>query len=408
MRAKGLTVLVLLAVVLVGFAVFTSRKEETRTMPSSRIGNYVLPDLQKTDLLNSVHKIAFRTAGTTIAVEKSEGTWASPDRYGYPVKFSQVRDFLQSLAELKIGQVLPPGPEPLQTLRLTPPGEGPGGGTSVILEAQGGKNVASLVLGKEHIRKRAAGPMDAGYPDGRYIAVDGQAYLVTETFSAVPQNAAAWLDKDLANVSSYDVNRVTVTDPDGSRLELLRRGGGKDLAVENLADDEQMNSSKVSGLAGVLSYLTFTDVADPTLPAEQTGMDRPVQCTVAEKSGKVFTLLVGNSPDGSEDRHVRLSVQYVPPQPAEETTGPEESDEGAEETADTAERDKRLAGEVRDLNLRIEGWTFLIRSYKVDDVMTDRSAFVELKEKEEPTAEELPDAINEAQPTVDAAATPTP
>lgn len=401
MRAKGLAVLVVLAVIVVGLAVLTSRKTETRTMPSPQIGNPVFPDLQNADILNSVAEIVFRTADTTITARKTGGTWVSPDRYGYAVKFSQVRDFLQSLAELKIGQVLPPDPAQRQSLGLA-------AGTSVALETADGQKIASFVLGKEHLRKQADGPMPGGYPDGRYISADGQAYLVTETFSAVPDSASAWLEKDLAHVSSYDVNRVTVTDPEGGRLELVRRGGAKDLALEDLADNEQMNSAKVSGLAGVLSYLTFTDVADPALPAEQTGMDKPVQCTVTEKSGKVFTLLVGSSPEGSEERHVQLSVQYVPPPPDKEAADPEKGDEEGGDADTTAERDKRLAGEVRDLNLRLDGWTFLVRAYKVDDITTDRTAFVEEEEPEEDATEDATDMLDEVEPTADADDTPEP
>ncbi|NQT92650.1 MAG: DUF4340 domain-containing protein [Lentisphaerae bacterium] len=395
MRTRGLAVLVVLAVVLVGLAVLTRRKQETRTMPSSLIGDYVFSDLRKADALNSIEKLVFQNAGATITIAKTEGAWVSPDRHGYAVEFSRVRDFIKKLSELKIGQVLPPGPEQTSALRLAAPGRGPGTGTSVVLEARGGKRVAAFILGKEHIRKRSDGPRDAGYPDGRYIAVGDSAYLVTETFPGIPEDPAAWLDKDLANVSSYDVERVTVSGPEGTRLELVRRGGGKDLAVEDLAEDEQMNASKVSGLAGVLSYLTSTDVANPSLTDEQTGMAQPLQCMVATKSGKVFTLHIGGSPEGSEDRYARLSAEYVPPPPPPVADG--------KTPDDTSGRDKLMAGEVRDLNQKLGGWTFLVRSYKVDDVTTDRSAFVETKEEEEPPAEAPPEETveSETSPAVD-------
>jgi hypothetical protein len=219
------------------------------------------------------------------------------------------------------------------------------------------------------------------------------------------------MDDEIANVSSYDVADITVTDSDGKSLTLARPDGSGDLTVGDLGENEEMETSKANGLANVLSYLRFDDVADPALSDSDLGFDKPVLVALKTKKNKVFTLKLGSGPEGSEDRYARLSANYTPPPEPEKPAVSETEETGGEETGEEVDKDEggkdeeagkkaeeeakkkkeeqdKLAKEVEEFNEKVGPWTYVVSSYKVDDVTTDRDYFVKEKEKPEEDKDE--------------------
>lgn len=416
MKGKNLLILCIVALVLAGTAVLTSRRSERQTAASSRIGQPVLPALQDANTLNRIQRVSFTGPDGTVNVARVEGTWVAPDKYGYPVDFGKVSDFVRKLADLKVGQTVVAEGDHARRMELVPPGEGAGQGTLVTCLDDAGETVAALLLGKEH--QRAPGPDGApmgggqfgggggGYPDGRYVSADGEACLVWETLSSLPADAKAWFDDDLVSVYASDIVELGTSDTNGNPVVLKRPESGGDLALGDLSDDEEMDSSKVSGLTGMFSYLTFSDVADPALSDEDTGMADPIVCTARAKDGKVYTLRLGSSPEGASDRYARVSAEFLAPEPEQpEEPAPDEDEEAAkkreEEAAKRKEEHEKLAREVRELNDRLGSWTYLVSSYKVDDVPVGRADLVKEKEKpeeDEPVADAADEEPGESEP----------
>lgn len=395
MKGKNLIVLVVIAVVLCGLAYLSSVKKRRGGETMTLIGKPVLAALQDTEKLNSIVRLVFQSADSVISVARVADVWVAPDKFDYPVDFDKVRDFLRKLSELKIGQMAASDRQQLERLELVSPrdaaaGQTNGVGTLVKLQDSAGELVASILIGKQHTR---APPSDSpypdygGYPDGRYLLADGEACLVTDALSGIPNKVQDWLDKDIANVSSYDTVELTVSGPGGKSLTLRRPEGSGDLALDDLADNEEMDTSKVNGVAGTLGYLTFLDVADPSLSDEQLGFDKPVTYIARNNKDQVYTLLVGGSLEGSEGRCVRLSASYTPPPEEESEEVQPTVEEGAAEKAREEARKKmveqgKLVTEIRELNEKVGRWTYLVSSYKVDNLTVDRADYV--KEKEEP------------------------
>lgn len=262
--------------------------------------------------------------------------------------------------------------------------------------------MAAMIIGKEHKKMPAAdgsaGRGFGGYPDGRYIAAGGKAFLVTETFRDIPDDDKAWLNNDLLNVPSSDILAITVTGPQGKMITLKRPHGGGDFALDGLSDTEESESTKVNGLANVMSYLNFNDVADPQLSDEDTGFDKPTVVVAMTEQGKIYTLNLGGSPEGSSDRYLRLSAVFEPPErdnpPASEDAqkdekkdpdpveDKQETNRKAEEEAKRKAEQEKFMQEVREFNQEVAEWTYLVSSYKVDSVSADRDDFVTQKEEE--------------------------
>jgi hypothetical protein len=412
MRTKNFVVLLVLAAVVCGLAYLSHTRKRTRIpAAASLIGSPVLPALADVETLNGVERIVFTSADQTVRVARVENRWVAPDKYGYPLDFEKVRRFLRSMADLKVGQVLRADTAQLASLNLVDPADAPAGGsdgtgTQVRLEKGDGSLVASILVGKERSRPSGSEDQFGGYPDGRFVLADSRPFLVSETFSDLPEDAKDWLDEDLANVSSFDVASITITGDGDDALTFQREGESGSFKLADLAEDEEMETSKSSSLANALSYLTFVDVADPALTDTQLGMDAPVVMRATTKKGAVYTLTVGGKAPEGDDRYARLNASYTPPpEPAEEppAEGEEETDEARKAREDAAakrrQEQEKLAKEVKELNAKFADWTYVLRSYKVDAISAERATYVKKKEtKPDPEADsaQTPPAVGEA------------
>lgn len=438
MKGKNLVILVVLAVILVGYAYLSSNRNRQPPAAASVLGKPVLPALQETEVLNSIERLTFRSAAGTVAVAQAESGWVAPAKYGYPVEFNKVHDFVRKLRDLKVGQCMPEGRKQLEELNLLSPRDVSGTnqptGTLVELADKDGKVLASLVIGKERRRATPDSRFSDSYPDGRFVAADGKPYVVSDTLDGLPHDVKDWLDADLVNVSASDLDEILVQDASGKTLVLRRPEGGGDLKVGDLAEKEEMDTSKVSSLSGTLGYLRFNDVVDPKFTDAQMGFDKAITYTARAKNGKIYTMKIGANPSVGDDRYIRLSVALAPDdEPKKDATAAvteagkkegesdkddakkaeaakttenkaaekkedEEAKKKEEEAKKKREEREKAEKEVRNLNAKLGKWTYIVAKYKVEAVSAERKDFVKAKEekKEEKKDEKADDGKKDA------------
>ncbi len=396
MNSKKMLMLIAAAVVLVGLAHWSSRRRDSGRAVARRIGTPVLPAFQDVDTVNRIARMTFVSPGSTVEVARVDGTWVAPGQYGYPVKFENVREFALSLVNLKIGHVLSASEVRRKRLGLLPPADEradrASSGTQVVLADEHGVTLAELIVGNEF-----QGPEDlespmAGYggmPQGRYVATDEEMIVVSELFHGLPRKAQDWLDDDLVHVAGSDIAKIELAHPERDRLVLRRPETGGNLTLSDLGAQEEMNTSKLGGLSGVLSHLRFADVADPALADEAMGLDRPVVLTAETRDGTRYRLDVGNKAGDTDDRYVRLSADWIETEspgsvqdetsdktPADEVDVADAEDDEAEK--DRQEREKKRA-ELEALNAQWSAWTYILPSYKIHHVMAAREDLVQEK-----------------------------
>jgi hypothetical protein len=399
MKGKTLLILVVLAVVLVGLAVLTSRREASSTPAAA--GKLALPDLP----VNDVRKIVLTDGASTATVARVNDVWVSADKYGYPADFEKVRAALLKLSEMKVGQVMKIDEDQRARLKMAPPAPGAAAGTAGTLVELRGENdliVGSLLLGATRTRKASGGPMapQGGFPDGQYVSPDQgrTVYLVADVLDDLSVSPKQWLNTELTSVTVSDVDSVTIQHPDEAPLALIRPEDGADLQVQGLSKKEETDSSKTYGVASALSYLRLDDVADPALTNEALGFDKPVVYTATTKKGEVFTVTLGASPQGDSGRYARIAVALSPREPKTVTAGADKPAEAAgadtnavaqAEAAKKAEDERKLLEEqTAELNARLSPWTYIIASYKADAMAHKRDSLVKAKEKEKKKTEE--------------------
>ena len=390
MRGKNLIVLLVLAAILVVTAVMSNRKSQSA--PPSAIGALLLPELN----LNAINSIVVATKASTASVEKGEEGWIVVEKHGYPADFDAIRDSLITLSKVKIGDAPTLSEEKRVSLGIEKLSEGNDETTLVTLSGPGDDALATLILGKEHMRKSSSSNSRfGGYPDGRFLSVDGgkNVYLVSEPLSAFSDDSLDWTDTSLLDVSGSDLVKVTLSGPTGLPLEMTQPEGKSELVLAGLADNEEPNRPKFSSIRNALSYLKFSDVADPSLTEKDTGLTSPVRFEAKSKDGVLYTALIGGAADGDR-RYARFSATILErktleekeptPEPKTEPTsenGHPGNLAGSDDDSGSVMSEERRK-EISDLNTRIAKWTYVIDGYKAAAMIASREDLVKAKEEE--------------------------
>lgn len=379
MKIKTLMILILVAAVFVVLAIVSNRRE-TRQTPAV-LGRKAIPDLP----INDVTAIAITTADATLRVARTQDRWTVQDKYHYPADFGKISRLLLTLADLKIGQVTRLSQAMTLELGLVPPtprvpGQTNNLATQITLAGQGGKILATILLGKPHHRtpppgESASMPM-ANYPDGRYITTDGkEAYLVTETFSPFTPLVRNWLEEKFVEIKPDDLHRIHIASAGATPITLVKADEKSEWSLEGLATNETLNTDRINQFTGVLGYLIYSDVADPALTPQQTGMDKPAVIELAARDGHRYTLRLGKTIPDLHARYLHVSVAFeLPPAPPPETPVAGATNR-IEKTKDLDM--VRQAEAAKALNSRFSSWVFMVNEANADALIATRQDFIQ-------------------------------
>ena len=287
MTNKNLVVLVSAAVVLGGAAYFLGGASKGSAPKLN--GKAILPGLNAAD-------VARVEIGGKLTLAAGDKGWVVESLYGYPASRDKIAENLLKLTELKVGQVAR--------------GRKLGAETAVSLKDASGKAIAELKLGDTHSRKatgQAAMYGGGGYPDGRYIAFEGETVLVKDTLDAFDGDPKKWCDTRIASIQSSDVTAVSFSHA-GETVE-LEKGTNSTWVLKGLGPKEELDTTKTYSLDSALSYLDFSSVADPKLTEAELGFSTGFVYTVTVKDGSNTVKRVahvGNKVKGGSDRYFKL------------------------------------------------------------------------------------------------------
>ena len=344
MTTKNLVVLGAAAVVLGGVAWYCNSGRTVRA--PSIVGEKILPSFDVSD----VASIEIGGAKKVKLVAGDKG-WSLQSLYGYPADVTKIRENLLKLTELKVGQVA-------NGKKLASP-------ATVDIQNAAGKSLAALPIGETHTSKpkgQAAMYGGGGYPDGRYVEYKGKTVLVKDTLDAFDGDPKKWADTRIASVTASDVAKVTFRQG-REEVNLTRKDSKWELA--GLGPKEELDTSKTYSLDSALSYLDFTDIADPKKSDADLGFTTGCVYSVTLKNGESYTAKVGGK-NGS-DRWVRLSATF-------KAVGTNATENAASEK------------KVKEFNDKVARWTYAVSSYSADNMSKKRADLV--KAKEEPKKDE--------------------
>jgi hypothetical protein len=384
MNKKQLLLIFGAALVLVGsvFVARSSRKAEWQAQAGT---GTLLPSFPVNDVvgLEIVGK-----AGTVKLVHQDDG-WHVAERFAYPASYSTLKEFMVKVSEMKAAQSIKVGASQYGRLSLEEPGKGDTSGTKVVFYGKDNKVLQTLVFGKEHTKKNedsAPNPMmgmmggGGSWPDGRYLLLpdSNRVVLVNDSFSAVDPDPTRWLEKEFFKISDLKDARLLV---DGQEAwSVSRDNKTAELALAGpVPDGKEIDTSKLSAIKSAFGWASFTDVADPALKPEDTGMDKPKVYIAHDFDGFTYTVRIGKD-TGDGKTYVQADVAFDGPK--------ERTPDASEKPEDKQKKDEEFAKKLQEnkdkaeqTNRRLKGWTYVVSKYTVESVTKTRDELFKDKPK---------------------------
>jgi len=369
----------LVVVVLVGAAgwIVYQRGNASWQSAGQAIGGKLLPNLP----VNDIAQITIQAGTNQLTLAKRDNLWRVHERSDYPANFPQISDLLMKLADLKIAQSEEIGPSQLGRFELLPPGPGTNAGTLVEFKDPAGKPVASVLLGKKHMKQPSGNlQFDEGWPDGRYVMVGSgtkTVAVISDPLDNVQPKPEDWLDKTFFKIEIP--KSIAVTFPVATNSwKLVRASETNDWRLADTGPGEKLDSSKLYGVTSPFNSPTFDDVSPGgAVPTNATAL------TVETFDGFTYAAKIGPERDGNYP----LTISVTANLPAARTPAKgEKPEEKSKLDAEFKQRQETLAAKLAK-EKQFEHWTYQIPAYTVEPFLKTKGQFlVEIKTNETNTS----------------------
>ena len=338
MSARNLFVLVCAAAGLGLLAMLFSTMDDN----GSTSGDLMLPELAAG--LNDVDRVVVTGPGNeaVATLERTDGRWRLADN-GYAADVGRLRKNLIALSEARIVETKTANPEFYDRLGVVDISDASATGVEIQLAA-GGQSLARVLVGDTGL----------GAGSGAYLRVDGdaQSYLVEADLDPGPARSD-WLDRDVIDIPSSDIRRVTITQVDGEVLALEKSSpDATEFQVLDIPAGRELSFPGVANSIGaVLARLQLEDVQ----PAgEFTPPAPPIVARFETFDGLVVEVQTFRVQD---EWRVTFSASAVaaetPAADADETTGSNQD----------------AAGQAAAINARTAGWLYTLPGFKTDQLI---------------------------------------
>lgn len=377
MNRKQLFILLVLLVVFGVAGLMVYRKQNQSTGSSSPlVGKKVIGDFP----LNDIAQIVVQQGTNRVNLVKKDDRWRVQERDNYAANYSEISQFLIKLNDIKVVQTEEVGPSQLARLWLVP---GTGTNTPTILEFRdaSGKPLKTVLLGKKHMRKSARpSPMgdfgDEGYADGRYVLVgtNGTSVaLISEAFANIEPKPDQWLNKDFFRLEKPRTISVQFQEPTNS-WTLTRENETAQWTLVDAKPEEQLDSTKVSGVSNPFSSPSFNDLLVGVSP-EEVGLDKPVTVKVDTFDHFAYTVRVGIKTNEAFPLMVNVDANL----PKERTPVADEKPEDKEKLDKEFQEKLKKQQEKLDKEKAFADRIFLVSSWSVDSLLKERAQLLAQK-----------------------------
>lgn len=255
MRAKGLSIMAGAAVVAVAAAVWVIAQQPEQT--TSGIGEQgpLFPALAQQ--INDVGTITVADAKQRLTIQREgEDRWVLKEKADYRVVPDTVKKAVVGIAELRI---LEPRSENADMHMKMGVGDldKPGSeAVRVTLKDKGGKDLASLLIGKTKASETTMRPAEIFVRK----TSEAKAWLVHGRLD-VKADPMSWLDRETFKVVRGRIMSVDIVQPDGTKAEIRRPDPTKEeFELVGLPKDKKPKTSDINGIAGGLEFVNFDDV----------------------------------------------------------------------------------------------------------------------------------------------------
>lgn len=366
MNRKTFLILLVLLVLLggAGLALFWQDLSAWRST-DTKIGSKLFEKLA----VNDVAQIRIVDGKGEVTLAIKDKRWVVRQRGDYSANVQDIGDLLVKLPDLKVVQTENVGAALLPRLDLIQPGKdaksAASAGTLLELSDQGGKVVASLLLGKKVIKTEDSPlPIKSQTEVGRYVLSPGSqnVLVVSDALKSAEAKPERWLAKDFFKAERIKVLSVN---GDGAQWKIAR---DEEFGQWKFADGAgPLDASAAVAAVNSLASLAFTEVA-PDVKSDGFAKPRTV---IAETFDRLtYTIKLARKPD-ADDYYLTVGIAGEPAR--------ERKPEKGEKDDDKARLDKQFAEELKRLDERLKiekslaAWTYVVAGKTLQPLLKDHA-----------------------------------
>jgi hypothetical protein len=339
MRRRGLGFLVGVTLALVAVAIWTVTIGDSGVSLAAP-GKAALPGLG--GKLAEIASVEISRAGLDETFGRDGDRWVVAEKGGYPAAAGKIQQIVLALAAMSLVEPKTQKAELYPRLEVEDPGKGKS--TLVTVKDKSGAVMGRLIVGKRRYDRLGAGN------DGVYVRKPGeaQAWLAGGAldFSGAP---SSWLDRRIVDISDKRVQKVVLTQPDGTVLTLSRPGPDAKFAIEGAPTDAKAKSDTATGEPAMA--LEALDLDDVRPAAEQPVPSQGVWSAALT----TFDGLTVNLRLVERDKQNWLAV--------------------------SATGSGKTEAEAKEINAKTQRWSYEVPSYKAKPLQTKLGDLVEPAKK---------------------------
>jgi hypothetical protein len=251
MQSRSLILLASATVVLVAIAIIVLASGDRGISPAAP-GQPAFPALAAK--LGDVASVTVSRNGTTMTLIRDGDSWLVAEKGNYPANAAKISQIVRAMADLTLVEPKTQNADLYPRLEVEDPGNGKS--ALVAVKDKSGGDLAQAIVGKRRYDRLGAGN------DGVYLRKPGEAQTWLARGTLDPSgDPASWLDRQIIDISEKKVAKVTLTQPDGTKLVISRAAPDASFAVENAPADAKFKSEVTTrGPATALETLDLDDV----------------------------------------------------------------------------------------------------------------------------------------------------
>lgn len=190
-----------------------------------------------------------------VSIVRDSDEWRIEQKNGYPANIGKVRDFILSLAELKLVEAKTADPARYARLGVSDVTEAGSEATRVRLAGRDGAAFADVLIGIDRTNGLGGSML--------YLRQHGEArsWLAHGRVDDV-QRIASWTDETVIDIGADRIQEIHLTAPDGEVLEVRRTAEGEvPFELVNMPEDRTLATFyTLNEITDGLSQLKFEDV----------------------------------------------------------------------------------------------------------------------------------------------------
>lgn len=355
MKSRKLIILLLVTLAVIIAAAITAKLRA----PQSSIEKITLfPELASQ--INDVSRIVVKGNNQVVELKLMGQNWVISSSDNYPALFNKVRATVLNMADLKIVDEKTDNPDLYSHLGVEDPDVKDAQSLLITLYGSSNQERASLITGKPR--------QSSGSNPGLYVRKpDARTALLVEGVMDISADQTGWFERDLFDIPSDRVNKVTIHYPDGNEFEIFKDSpdqtdytarGESDTDIAAISAARIIHQRLANGLQemradGVIARDNFTFPEDM------------ITTTVTTFDGLVITAKLANV----DEKYYGNFSFTVAPEKLSNTSETANTEPASENKPQNKEVDiNELAA---SMNNALSGWVYQLPDFKYETLTTN-------------------------------------